>query len=271
MTDDGKACTKCGEVLPNSEEFFYRDVRHESRLLPICIECKRKLSKIQRDKKNEAQRLRREEEWKKYHPSPGKKMCKKCERVLDATTKNYVPDKGNRDGFRSKCRDCSNQDLRLKRAAEVEARKMEANDWLFPEEGRKRCTGKCGEVKELSEFYWKDGKPRSECIHCHKEREHEYRKKNAAAIKIKTQKRRANDKLNVLSHYSNGNLTCNHCPETHVEFLCIDHIHGGGNEDRKKIGGGPTFYSWLIRNGYPEGYQVLCYNCNWLKMIIENK
>ena len=23
-----------------------------------------------------------------------------------------------------------------------------------------------------------------------------------------------------------------------------------------------SIYSWLIRNNYPEGFQVLCYNCN---------
>jgi hypothetical protein len=29
--------------------------------------------------------------------------------------------------------------------------------------------------------------------------------------------------------------------------------------------GGVRFYSWLRRNNYPEGYQVLCFNCNIAK------
>jgi len=70
-------------------------------------------------------------------------------------------------------------------------------------------------------------------------------------------------KLEVLFHYSNGLLKCACCGETEMEFLTIDHIHGDGNKERKKIGyGGLGFYYWLKKNGFPEGYQVLCYSCN---------
>jgi hypothetical protein len=49
-----------------------------------------------------------------------------------------------------------------------------------------------------------------------------------------------------------------------VEFLAIDHIHGGGNRHRRecKIG---KMYPWLKHNGYPPGSQVLCFNCNQAK------
>lgn len=36
---------------------------------------------------------------------------------------------------------------------------------------------------------------------------------------------------------------------------------GGGSKHRKEIGVAST-YSWLKKNKYPEGFRVLCWNCN---------
>lgn len=60
--------------------------------------------------------------------------------------------------------------------------------------------------------------------------------------------------------------TCVCCGEAHDEFLCIDHVNGGGNAHRKITGGGglATYY-WLKREGWPSGYQTLCHNCNHAK------
>lgn len=46
-----------------------------------------------------------------------------------------------------------------------------------------------------------------------------------------------------------------------MEFLSIDHINGGGNRHREKVGSAKV-YAWLKKRGYPKGYQVLCHNCN---------
>jgi hypothetical protein len=66
----------------------------------------------------------------------------------------------------------------------------------------------------------------------------------------------------VLSHY--GGI-CQCCGESTFEFLCIDHINGGGNKHRLEVLRGTNFYSWLKKNNYPTGYQVLCHNCNMAK------
>lgn len=66
----------------------------------------------------------------------------------------------------------------------------------------------------------------------------------------------------VLRHYG-GACTC--CGEEEIKFLCLDHQNGGGNKHRKEVGGGTTFYAWIIRNNFPEGFQVLCHNCNFTK------
>lgn len=55
---------------------------------------------------------------------------------------------------------------------------------------------------------------------------------------------------------------CNCCGETNTGFLSIDHVNGGGNEHRKSVGGGAQVYLDIIRRGFPEDFQILCYNCN---------
>ena len=72
-------------------------------------------------------------------------------------------------------------------------------------------------------------------------------------------------KLEVLTIYGGKKCAC--CGETELSFLSIDHINGGGEQQRKKIGSGTAFYRWLRHSGYPEGFQVLCHNCNHGKHI----
>lgn len=76
--------------------------------------------------------------------------------------------------------------------------------------------------------------------------------------------RHDSDKLQVLSNYSIGKLACVCCGESEYEFLTIDHINGGGRHHRRTMTHS-HLYKWLIDNGLPEGYQVLCYNCNCAK------
>ena len=82
---------------------------------------------------------------------------------------------------------------------------------------------------------------------------------------INDKKRREERRRLVLSHYSNGTLECACCKEKTYEFLTIDHINSCGRIARKKYGLGDIFYRWLIKNNYPDGFQVLCYNCNSAK------
>ncbi len=68
-------------------------------------------------------------------------------------------------------------------------------------------------------------------------------------------------RLRVLQHYSKSDIPfCACCLENLLEFLGIDHINGGGGRDKKihKC----NFYTWLEKLGYPNGFRVLCHNCN---------
>ena len=76
--------------------------------------------------------------------------------------------------------------------------------------------------------------------------------------------KRLKSKLDAIGFYSGGTVKCACCGESILQFLTIDHIKGGGDKHRATIKGlaGVNFYKWLRKQGYPEGYQVLCYNCN---------
>lgn len=63
----------------------------------------------------------------------------------------------------------------------------------------------------------------------------------------------------VLAAYGGA---CSCCGEDRYEFLAIDHIDGRGNEHRREVGSGSKFLRWLRDNQYPEGFRILCHNCN---------
>ena len=71
-------------------------------------------------------------------------------------------------------------------------------------------------------------------------------------------------RLEALNHYSHGELKCACCGEREYKFLCLDHIDGGGTQHRKSLGS-KYILSYLKQAGWPEGYQVLCHNCNMAK------
>lgn len=71
----------------------------------------------------------------------------------------------------------------------------------------------------------------------------------------------------VLMHYGNGECAC--CKETCRSMLTVDHVNGDGSAHRKTLCGGKSrkdtsvdMYGWLVKNDFPDGFQVLCYNCN---------
>lgn len=56
------------------------------------------------------------------------------------------------------------------------------------------------------------------------------------------------------------------CGFTDTRALQIDHIKGGGNDDRRKFGGRwRLFYEYVAAN--PLKFQILCANCNAIKRI----
>ena len=80
--------------------------------------------------------------------------------------------------------------------------------------------------------------------------------------------RRQAVKAEVLAHYClGGDIVCARCGFSDIAALSLDHISGNGAEHRRTVSktGGTQFYSWVKRNGYPENFQVLCMNCQYIK------
>lgn len=80
-------------------------------------------------------------------------------------------------------------------------------------------------------------------------------------------KERRNENHRILKEevFSKYGSVCNCCREFRIAFLSIDHTQGGGNIHRKEVKS--NIYRWLKRNNYPEGFQLLCHNCNHGKHI----
>jgi len=94
-----------------------------------------------------------------------------------------------------------------------------------------------------------------------KEATKKYRELHPESVKFANKRSRDRTRLEVLIHYSIGQPKCECCGEVLMEFLCIDHINGGGSEFRRRKPG-TSIYFWLKSNGFPGGYRVLCHNCN---------
>ena len=63
----------------------------------------------------------------------------------------------------------------------------------------------------------------------------------------------------VLNHYG---CKCACCGEQQEKFLEIDHVNNNGAEHRKTV---KDIVGWLIQNNFPDGFQLLCSNCNQAK------
>lgn len=73
----------------------------------------------------------------------------------------------------------------------------------------------------------------------------------------------AQTRVEVLRHYCGGKTpSCACCDERKIEFLGLDHINGGGNKHRKMLNL-RSLHFHLKSRGYPEGFRVLCHNCNF--------
>lgn len=77
-------------------------------------------------------------------------------------------------------------------------------------------------------------------------------------------------KEEVLTHYGGGKCACIKCGQADLACLSIDHIEGGGTREKNEKGIG-SYYLWLKKNNYPEGYQTLCMNCQFVKRMQNNE
>ena len=222
------------------------------------------------------------------------KICPKCGHVKAGS--DFYRNRSQRDGLGQWCKLCWNAytsarwkinlpQSRKRASALARAKYQIKNPEVHTQrqhqlelrsKGFSYCN-ECKEVKPLDQFHVNKAKRgsgiSSYCYACDKLRQHEsdakrdrtqYIKAHYAANKeaINAQSRDWRKALRAETFRRYGGH-CQCCGESTSEFLCIDHINGGGVQHRKAVGrGGTGFYSWLRKQGYPDGYQVLCHNCN---------
>ena len=104
--------------------------------------------------------------------------------------------------------------------------------------------------------------------HAEEKREYarQYRQDHAEELnkrlRVQQRTRRAERRAAVFAHYG---TTCVCCGSD--SNLSIDHVNGGGSAHREALFGSPNlsgahFYAWLVKQGFPEGFQTLCVPCN---------
>jgi hypothetical protein len=115
---------------------------------------------------------------------------------------------------------------------------------------------------------WRKNNP-EKCKIIEQTRYSKHRDERNKSGKNRLKLKRAELRKKILSHYGGSPPHCqcrgcyysdHDCPP---EFLTIDHINNNGNKERKLFNGQISFYNWIVKNNYPEGYRILCWNCNY--------
>ena len=129
---------------------------------------------------------------------------------------------------------------------------------------------KCDRTLPKTEFYSNKRKPDglgTACKVCAKQQGREHRNRHPERVYLRELAAKNELKHEVFSQYCDEGVKCKRCGFSDLRALTIDHIDGNGNQHRKSIGrnSGCTFYRWLKQQAYPEGFQVLCMNCQFIK------
>jgi hypothetical protein len=106
------------------------------------------------------------------------------------------------------------------------------------------------------------------------ERRRKYREKNRVSLNEELRNYHSRNKKMCLSFYSKDETprcAVDGCSVNDLDMLTIDHINNDGANHRRGIHegnkAGHGTYRWLIKNDFPPGFQVLCFNHNFKKAI----
>jgi len=91
-----------------------------------------------------------------------------------------------------------------------------------------------------------------------------YAREHRALYAEASRKHYADRRKQVFDHYG---WACTCCGST--DRPSIDHVGGDGGEHRQSLnitgGNARRVYVWLIKNGFPPGFQTMCLPCNQSK------
>ena len=209
------------------------------------------------------------------------RKCSGClvEKILDEA---FNRDKGGRRGHRAQCKLCESttgKDFRLRNGDEIRAKDRKRRPGkgrkpkLTKEEKQQRAIlGRAAimrkwcprcETSLLTDNFTFDYRKldgcKSWCKDCQKsyyaKRRHLYLPKKRESGRTTSRALR----MEILQHYSGIFPCCACCEENRIEFLSVDHINGGGSKHKREV---KDLYRWMKKNNFPEGFRILCHNCN---------
>lgn len=219
----------------------------------------------------------------KYQECVEKGVCPRCRTAVINTV--YCPDcikKISRSPCRSPVRPLDPE----KRQATQHRYRERLRQRVLDRYGR--CCSSCNEERELAlelDHIHDDGKvhavKRAGSIYLdafHEERDDIYQilcascnwRKHLAVLKRKrsphrtarnNRRSRARLRKLVIDVYGGA---CRGCGERDLDVLLMDHVQNDGHLHRRQVKAS-ALYRWLRDNNYPEGFQVLCRNCNIVK------
>lgn len=230
----------------------------------------------------------------KLADDPTRKLCTTCNKELQDTI-NRKRQAAKASGMcircyklpaiegKRNCTDCNEKENTRSKEKTERARRFKRciACGKEPEPGRKKCT-ECLAKFVAGHAKWRENKKsKKQCYFCGKDNDR-FPKVYCSVCAGKGRLKRLRDKMDAFNAY--GGPICKCCGESILEFLSIDHVNNDGAEHRRQVsrdgegyhkrskgwskkwlGRGVAIYAWLKRNNYPEGFQVLCMNCNFAK------
>jgi hypothetical protein len=156
-------------------------------------------------------------------------------------------------------RELVNQRARKHRADNLEDARKYAREWHRNNPIKSKASGK-------KYYHSHKAERKANSIQWIKNNREHYLKQQVQYNKENSEKKykiRFANRMVVLSYYSLESYPiCTGCGEKEIGFLEIDHVKGVIEKDGR---GGNALVKYIIDNNFPENYQVLCTNCNWLK------
>lgn len=254
--EETKVCKQCNKNLKLSEFMFSKGISENTKnniyYRSICIYCTRENA---RNKQKEKKKQR---------------LCTGCSKKLDESNKTTC------------CKECSKRKNKVikKHRDNIIKQKL----CISCHKTVNTNNSKCKECRDKENNCRKDRceyrRENGLCTQCGKKHDPEYKKiicvdcnkklrkrywRNKKSVLRSNKKHNKDLKIAAFEAYGGAVCNCQGCNEKRLNFLAIDHINNDGYEHRKNQGKGVKIYRWLKKNNYPEGYQVLCHNCNWSK------
>lgn len=139
--------------------------------------------------------------------------------------------------------------MELKKCLKCNNKKPETDEYFYKKKGHFTSPCKVCQQEKQAEYY-QSNKPKPKNTTT---KQKTYRNRNKTRLTKQKKRNRSDLRLLALWHYGGQPPECACCGETHIQFLCV-------SDHTKKLNS-HRLYQKLRKDGYPDGYEVLCQNC----------